>query len=539
MSRAGKAKGKNSKWFNLRFSNPPDIGGELAVNLQEVKGLKFNDSGNNANEEVMMLDEVNLDTAKQDEINNWKSNKVFSEVPDKGKKCISTRWVCTLKTTPDGIITKARLVARGFEEYQGDLQKDSPTCAHESLGLILAIIAQRKWKVNSMDIKTAFLQGQSLEKIVYIRPPKDAYCKDVLWKLDKCVYGLSDASLHWYNKVKSVMISCGGKISKVDPTVFYWSDSNGDMIGVLACHVDDFIWSGVKQFEKDVISSVRNKFKVSKEDCDTFIYCGIDISDDGEQIYLSQGKYTDSLVPIDINPTRAMEKCSELNEEKWLGHQSRPGLLFETNSIAMNMKDSTVKDVLDVNKLITKSKMTKMAIKYQHLGPNEDLSLMVFSDASLGNLKDGGSQGGFFILLVGKSGKFSPIWWSSRKIRRVVRSTLAAETLAMADAINVALFLSTLYSELVTGNANGDILPLICVSDCKSLVDAVKSSKFVTEKRLRIEMSGIKELVNGGRITKFLWCESKKQLADCLTKSGSSSLLLRKTLSDGIIDIKF
>ena len=68
----------------------------------------------------------------------------------------------------------------------------------------------------------------------------------------------------------------------------------------------------------------------------------------------------------------------------------------------MNMKYSTIKDVLDVNKLITKSKMTKMAIKYQHLGPNEDLSLMVLSDALLGSLKDEGSHGGFFILMVEK-----------------------------------------------------------------------------------------------------------------------------------------
>lgn len=59
----------------------------------------------------------------------------------------------------------------------------------------------------------------------------------------------------------------------------------------------------------------------------------------------------------------------------------------------------------------------------------------MYSDASLGNMPNGGSQGGFIILLAIQSGKFSPIWWNSKKIRRVVRSTLAAETLAMADGI--------------------------------------------------------------------------------------------------------
>ena len=76
-----------------------------------------------------------------------------------------------------------------------------------------------------------------------------------------------------------------------------------------------------------------------------------------------------------------------------------------------------MKDVLDVNKIIGKAKSSKITLKYQHLGDDNDLCLMIFSDAALGNLTDGGSQGGYVIFLVGKSGKFSPIWWNSKKIR--------------------------------------------------------------------------------------------------------------------------
>ena len=48
---------------------------------------------------------------------------------DEGQKCISTRWVCTLKETPDSVVPKARLVARGFGEMNSEeLPKDSPTC---------------------------------------------------------------------------------------------------------------------------------------------------------------------------------------------------------------------------------------------------------------------------------------------------------------------------------------------------------------------------------------------------------------------------
>lgn len=69
-------------------------------------------------------------------------------VPDIGQKGSSTRWICTLKDTPKGNIQKALLVALGFEDSERNaIQKDSPTCARESLRAVLAIAAQHHWKL--------------------------------------------------------------------------------------------------------------------------------------------------------------------------------------------------------------------------------------------------------------------------------------------------------------------------------------------------------------------------------------------------------
>ncbi len=134
---------------------------------------------------------------------------------------------------------------------------------------------------------------------------------------------------------------------------------------------------------------------------------------------------------------------------------------------------------------------------------------------------------------MGEGGKFSPLCWQSKKIRRVVRSTLAGETLALSDEIDNAIFLTTLFSELTTGNAELNTLPLICVTDNHSLFDALKSTKQVSEKRLRLEISSIKELIQSKRIKKVLWSDTT-QLADCLTKKGASALMLLKVLSEGL-----
>lgn len=68
-------------------------------------------------EDVLIVNDAFM-PAKHAELSNWKQNNVFEEVKDEGQKCISTRWVCTLKETPDGVVPKARLVARGFEEMR-------------------------------------------------------------------------------------------------------------------------------------------------------------------------------------------------------------------------------------------------------------------------------------------------------------------------------------------------------------------------------------------------------------------------------------
>ena len=156
------------------------------------------------------------------ELDSWKKNELYREV-DVGQKCLSIRWVCNLKSTPEGTIPNARLVARGFEEFIANIQKDSLTCAHEPLKLIIAIKAQRQWELHAMDIKTPFLQGQNMDREVYVVPPKEANSNGI-WLLNKWVYGLSDASLYWYKRVKSAMLEHGGSISKLDPTVFYWCD---------------------------------------------------------------------------------------------------------------------------------------------------------------------------------------------------------------------------------------------------------------------------------------------------------------------------
>ena len=118
---------------------------------------------------------------------------------------------------------------------------------------MLALITQKKWKLNAIDIKIDFLQGDKIYREIYVMHPKEANTTNV-WQLKKCIYGLGDPSRKWYNRVKTYFLSIGLVMSKADPALFYYHDNN--ITGIIAIHVDDFLWSGTNDFETNFISKL-------------------------------------------------------------------------------------------------------------------------------------------------------------------------------------------------------------------------------------------------------------------------------------------
>ena len=187
--------------------------------------------------------------AKEEELKSWIKNNVFEEVEDNGQKAISTRWIVTEKIKQGKRICKARLVARGFEEDMPEWEKDAPTCNAETLKLCVSLINMKKWTCKTLDVKTAYLQGEKIKREVYLKPPKEV-SYDGLWKLNKTVYGLKDAAKAWYMTVVKIVEDLGGKKCKLETNIFYWKDENDRLIGILCSHVDDFCYGGNEDFDK-------------------------------------------------------------------------------------------------------------------------------------------------------------------------------------------------------------------------------------------------------------------------------------------------
>ena len=201
--------------------------------------------------------------AKNVELENMIRNDVFEAVPYTNQTTVSSRWIITEKFKEGKRKIKARLVARGFEEDSSEMKKDSPTCNRECLKLTFVVASLMSWKLQSIDISAAFLQGGKLEREVYLRPPIDICPKSEVWRLKRCIYGLNDAPRSWYERVKEVLLQLGGVVSAYDSALFLWHNSNGRLSGMLVSHVDDFAFCGDQQFQNKVIGGLKERFLVN------------------------------------------------------------------------------------------------------------------------------------------------------------------------------------------------------------------------------------------------------------------------------------
>ena len=107
------------------------------------------------------------------------------------------------------LILKMNIQNIGIERGKENIRSDSPTAAKESLKIALTIAANEGFKIQSIDIKSAFLQGCMLEREVFVKPPKEADSEGKLWKLLQGAYGISDGGRLFYLKFAAELSELG------------------------------------------------------------------------------------------------------------------------------------------------------------------------------------------------------------------------------------------------------------------------------------------------------------------------------------------
>lgn len=139
--------------------------------------------------------------AMEAEINSIEENNTWELVdPPTGAKIVGVKLVYKTKFNEKGEVDefKARLVAKGFLQTHGiDFHEVfAPVARWDTIRVILALAAQRRWNVLQQDVKSAFLYGELKEDVNVEQPKgfeKSGEDGEKVYKLKKALYGLRQA----------------------------------------------------------------------------------------------------------------------------------------------------------------------------------------------------------------------------------------------------------------------------------------------------------------------------------------------------------
>eukprot|EP00435_Cladocopium_sp_Y103_P032729 s2065_g8.t1 len=517
-------------------------------------------------------DRVLFQGAKAKEIASWLSTETVrriarSQIPE--DQILRSRWVLTWKpqepsqSDPDAPShkPKARLVILGFEDPNLEsMARDSPTMGKDSRTLILQYAASAKWRIRSFDIQTAFLRGSRNDgRLLGMDPPIEMreYMNLKPWEcceLRKSAYGLCNAPLLWYEELKAALLSLNFVVSPLDPCAFALprKDKKG-IHGIVGVHVDDGLGAGDETFNQ-AISQLEARFPFGSKMEGEFVFTGIHVKQfwDG-RIELDQTKYIEDISPIEIDRSRRVQHDALVTEKErqalralvgsiqYAATNTRPDLSAKLSLLQAKINSAQVRDLMDGNKLLHEAKQFKETKIVIQSIPLENLRFVSFSDASFATRANSQSQKGCLILAASKeigewqSSTVSPLIWYSRKIARVVGSTLASETYALSGSVDLLSWLRIQWSWFCQPS---DLWkdPEKCLSacpeafaivDCKSLYDLIQKTTVpqCQEYRTMLEALIIKDRIRNGISIK--WVHSAAQLADCLTKSMDGTPLRR------------
>ena len=526
--------------------------------------------------------------AQASEINNWIKHKAVEKVLRSQidpSQVLRARWILTWKPIDPTEIgsdgrthkPKARLVVLGYlDPNLENIPRDSPTMTKSSRTLILQLIASRGWVLRSFDIKAAFLQGQpQSDRVMGLEPvpemiPALGLRENQILRLVKGAYGLVDAPFLWFKALTGELKRLGFQEAPWDPCVWILRNPKTHAPhGILGIDVDDGLCGGDQVF-CDAIDQLEKTYAFGSKKTQAFTFTGIELSQrpDGG-IVLRQSAYVRGISSIVVSRERRLQADHHVTDQErgklrgligslqYAAVNTRPDLASRLSHLQSSVPSATVETLLEANRVLHEPKQHHdVSIVIQPIRC-EDLRFLSFCDASFASAKNAVQPRWGHHLSTHKDIScnqpciVSPLLWSSKKIQKVVTSTLAAETMSMSATMDQVSWIK-LYSswilddripwrdpkvalaevpESFTG-ATDRSEPDVTATDCRSLYDLLTKTAppNCSEFRTQLHARAIRDLAGEG--IRIRWVHTGAQLADGLTKIMNNSLL-RETLQLG------
>ena len=439
------------------------------------------------------------------------------DLESRGKKRILSTMVVRRKSS---MKIKARLCLRGDTLISFD-PTCSPTPYRSALRTILMLASAAEMKIATLDVSQAFIQASrvAVEDQLLIRvpwyiimpwtgeirtsKPKIEPEEEYYFLMQRPLYGLKDSPLRWYLHLCQTLRLGPYRQCRTDVCLFSRHEFN-EPCAWLISYVDDILIAYSKDQYLDEFVSLMRRYRTGAVEklssSNGLVFLGMDITADSQSNFaLSQTNFVSRLAFPCVDSI-IRNKMFIVHNEKvksffrtsmgsllWL-LQTRYDLSFRIIGIAVRLNDSSknVDDAIaltkEIHRIIRTAKENPLVIHFGKLSLDSHASvsmrlagirLFVFGDAGFCTLP-GQKSIESCIIVAGREqsrdGRIkclgSPIDYYTKKISRCVRSTVAAESAAARNALELGMWHQASLSELIFGRTfdyrlqTEDALPL-------------------------------------------------------------------------------
>ena len=457
------------------------------------------------------------------------------------RQAVRCKWVYRIKRCPDGSIDrfKARLVAKGFSQKYGFdyTETYSPVARHDSIRLVLAIVAQEDLEMRHFDVRTAFLYGSLSEEIYMEQPPGYVKDRDKVCRLRKSLYGLKQASKCWNECFTESLRSFGLKPLESDNCILVRKDPNCLLIVLI--YVDDGLaCCSDEKVLNDVIKHLQTRFEISVMNPSCFIGLEIHRNRAMRTLHISQKYYINKIVskfkldeakglstPADSNLKLCRDGTLDGEDHETVNVPyrqligslmyamlgSRPDIAYSTSFLAS----------FSENPKATHWTAAKRILRYLKSTANEGLlyngnskdrgELICYVDSDFaGDIDSRRSTSGYVVMYNG-----APIVWKSQKQPTVALSTTEAEFIAACYACRELLGTRQLLKELGRDLSS----PTKVMIDNQAAIRLIQNPNIrARTKHIDVKFKFIQEKESDG-IIMAEYVSTDDQVADILTKA--------------------
>jgi hypothetical protein len=337
---------------------------------------------------------------------------------------------------------------------------------------------------------------------------------------------------------------------------------------LVSAHVDDLKITGTTAMTEHLLSELTRMFGELKVHKSKFEHCGVmheqnaDMSVTTHQNHYCQGLYPIDVSTVDCSKPSVPLTTSQHNEYRsllgglsWLS-MTRLDVCIYTQALQRAAQKPTIANLLRLNTVVRWVRRKPSFLHFQKLiGP---VKIMVISDAAFRREDISGlAMKGAIVALcedhdAHPGGRLQIMEYSSRRQRRIVRSTFGAELNSLGDSLEFGKLLAYTMAELHCPSLDLNGLRLLDLNgnfpvkvhaaiDCKSIYDSLRVAdvRMPTEAALILLLLQLKEMLKIGSLSALWWIDTRDMLSDGLNKGLVSRKQLLEVSAQGVWKLQF